>query len=435
MYSLEGKDFFDNIRRSVKLSHFVASIIPLALLVYFSIKYVYPYVTAGDTSKIPINIGILLLLAVVVSVLGLLMSTKATNSSIKSAQDLNVKLNSLFEITKQFRETLFPDVLLKEIMTSAMNLTGAESGSLLLRNDQGQLQFKVHSGANRQNGDNQILNTGEGIAARVAETGKSALINDISVDQRYQMNPERGTGFQTKSVLCVPLLNANEIIGVIELRSQKKNAFARQDEALIYSLADQASISIAHNRSNEKQHSDFIHITEILVGAQDYIQKKKGHARRVANYAHMIGKKLDFTELELKKLYRASLFHDIGMLKIDSMEQRDKETIMKHPKLGHDLIKSIALWSDSADTILHHHERYDGKGYPMEKKQDEIPLAARIVAVANTFDILTNDYSTTKQLDTDSALKEIESQSGSQFDPDVVQAFKSSIEDSSIMRE
>ncbi len=137
MYNLEGKDFFDNIRRTVKLSHFVASIIPLALLVYFSIKYVYPYVTAGDTSNIPINIGILLLLAVVVSVLGLLMATKATNSSIKSAQDLNEKLNSLFEITKQFRETLYPDVLLKKIMKSAMNLTGAESVSLLLRNDQG----------------------------------------------------------------------------------------------------------------------------------------------------------------------------------------------------------------------------------------------------------------------------------------------------------
>jgi HD-GYP domain-containing protein (c-di-GMP phosphodiesterase class II) len=71
----------------------------------------------------------------------------------------------------------------------------------------------------------------------------------------------------------------------------------------------------------------------------------------------------------------------------------------------------------------------------MEKKQDDIPLAARIVAVANIFDILTNDYSSTKQLDTYSALKEIESQSGSQFDPAVVQAFKSSIEDSGILNE
>lgn len=63
MYSLEGRDFFDNIRRSVKISHFVASVIPLALLVYFSVQYVYPYVSEGDASNIPLNICIVLVLA------------------------------------------------------------------------------------------------------------------------------------------------------------------------------------------------------------------------------------------------------------------------------------------------------------------------------------------------------------------------------------
>ena len=120
MNRLEGKDFFDNIRRSVKISHFVSSIIPLSLLVYFSIKYVFPYVTAGNASEVPLSIGIVLVLSVVVSILGLLLSVKATNSSIASAQDLNLKLNSLFEITKQFRETVYPDILLEKILRSAM---------------------------------------------------------------------------------------------------------------------------------------------------------------------------------------------------------------------------------------------------------------------------------------------------------------------------
>ena len=96
MSELEGKNFFDNIRRTVKISHFVASIIPLALLVYFSIKYVYPYVTQNDSAEVSVSIGILLLLAVAVSVLGLVLMTKSTNVSILSAQDLNKKLNSLF---------------------------------------------------------------------------------------------------------------------------------------------------------------------------------------------------------------------------------------------------------------------------------------------------------------------------------------------------
>ncbi|RPI33771.1 MAG: GAF domain-containing protein, partial [Nitrospiraceae bacterium] len=375
MYSLEGRDFFDNIRRSVKISHFVASIIPLALLVYFSVQYVYPYVSAGDASNIPLNIGILLVLAVAVSVLGLILSTKATDSSIESAQDLNTKINSLFDITRQFRETLHLDILLNKIMESAMALTSADSGSLLMYDEQGNLKciFSKSKGINSGPSHREILKPGEGIASRVAETGKAVLIDDVLKDGRFNPDVDNEPGNETMSVVCVPLIYAGETIGVIELRNRKQGHFTKQDEALLNSLADQASISIAQNRANERQHSDFIHITEMLVGAQDYIQNMKGHARRVAGYANLIGKHLNFSDAELKKLYHACLLHDIGMLKIDPNEMWDKGLTMQHPKLGHDMIKSISMWSDSADIILHHHERYDGNGNPLAKKKEEIP--------------------------------------------------------------
>ncbi len=435
MHGLEGKDFFDNIRRYVKISHFIASIIPLALLVYFSIKYIYPYVTEGDISKIPVNVGILLVLAVAVSVLGLILSTKATNSSIVSAQDLNIKLNSLFGITKQFRETLYLDILLKKIMESAMNLIAAESGSLLLNDDKDNLQFKVNFGKNSQKMNNRTLKSGEGIAGWVVKNGKPALINNAAKDTRYDSDFDNETGLKTKSVICVPLVYANEIIGAIELRNKKQGVFTKQEEALLHSIADQASISIAQNRSKEKQLSDFIHITEILVGAQDYIQNKKGHSRRVANYANYIGKQLNLSEIELKRLYYACLLHDIGMLKIDPRDQRKKEKIMQHSILGYDLIKSISLWNDSADIILHHHERFDGTGYPMAIKGDEIPLCARILSVADKFDMLTNKNSNSTQLDYEMALSEIEANASTQFDPAIVQALKSSLTDAGMISE
>ncbi|MBI5408407.1 MAG: HD domain-containing protein [Nitrospirae bacterium] len=435
MHDLEGKDFFDNIRRSVKISHFVASIIPLALLVYFSIKYVYPYLTHSDLSRIPLNIGILLLLAVAVSVLGLILSTKATNSSIASAQDLNKKLNSLFSITKEFRETAYSDILLSKIVESAMDLTSAEAGALLLYDEQRNLQFKVNVMKNTRQPGDKIIKTYEGIARWVAETGKPALLNDASKDERYNPEFDEETGFKTNSILCVPLICSNEIIGVVELRSGKLGLFTKQDEALLHSLADQASISIVQNRLKERRHSDLIHITEILVGAQDYMQNKKGHARRVASYSNLIGKHLDFSEPELKKLYYAGLLHDIGMLKLDAKEQTEKEKIMQHPRLGYDMLKAISLWSDSADIVLNHHERYDGTGYPMSRKKEEIPIGARILAAADTFDELTGSYSYKKQLDYEAALEEIEANSGAQFDPVVVQALKASITSSGVIRE
>lgn len=432
MQRIEGTDFFGNIRRSVKISHFVASIIPLALLVYFSIRYVYPYVTAGDISKVPFDIGILLILAVAVSVLGLILTTKATNSSIKSAQDLNMKLNSLSDITKQFRETLYPDVLIKQIMAAAMSLTDTESGSLLLYNEDGNLQIQVHTGADSEKMTGQHIKSGQGVAGWVAETGTPALINDISKDERYSPDIDNETGFTTRSILCVPLIHSNQIIGAIELRNKKEGAFNAHDEALLNSLADQASISISQNRSSESRHSDFIHITEILVSAQDYIENKHGHARRVANYANRMGKQMNFSDAELKKLYHACLFHDIGMLKVDSADIANKEKIIHHPKTGHDLIKSISLWSESADIILHHHERYDGQGYPMAVKGEDIPLGARILFVADTFDVLTSGYSYQEKLEYSAAIKEIEAHSGTQFDPQAVEALKSSLRESGL---
>jgi len=419
---LEGKDFFDNIRRSVKVSHFVSSIIPLSLLTYFSIRYVIPYVTAGSTSGVPLSIGIVLVLSVAVSILGLLLSVRATNSSIASAQDLNLKLNSLFEITKQFRETVYPDILLEKILKSAMELIQVESGALLLRDDDGNFQYRVRIGKDSEKYINKFVKPGDGVAGWVAENGKPALINDVSKDGRHNA----GSGTAARSILCVPLILSNEIIGVIELRNKINGIFTKQNDALLHGLADQASISIMQNRSNERNHSDLIHITEILVSAQDYVQNRKEHARMVAKYAILIGKHLNLQEGDLKKLYYAALLHDIGMLKIDAAEQLQKEKIMQHPKLGYDLVKSISLWTDSADIILHHHERYDGKGYPMSKEKDEIPLSARILSVADAFDVLTNGHSY-KQLDQAAALKEIEAHSGTQFDPSAVDALKASI--------
>jgi putative nucleotidyltransferase with HDIG domain len=420
MKKVNRTDFFDNIRRSVKISHFVSSIIPLALLVYFSVRYVYPYVTEGDITKVPLDIGILLILAVASSILGLILSTKATNSSISSAQDLDLKLNSLSNITKQFRETMFPDILLNKIMESAMSLTDSESGTLLLYNENNDLQIKVEAGSLTDKLNNKIVQSGQGIAGKVVRNGEPVIINNVEEDPGYEPEFDHETEMKTRSILCVPLIHSNEIIGAIELRNKRNADFSSHDEALLNSLADQASISIAQNRASEQQHGDFIHITEILVSAQDYVQNKKGHARRVAN-------------TELKKLYHACLLHDIGLLKIDTRDLSKQEKNIQHPRLGYEMIRSISIWSDSADIILRHHERYDGQGYPDAEKGQDIPIGARILFVADTFDVLTSEDSYRNKMDYPAALREITAHSGTQFDPQVVEALQASLIESGMI--
>ena len=251
-----GKVFFENIRRHIKLSYFIASIIPLSLLVYFSIKYVYPYLTSGDLSKFPLDIGIILFFSVIISLLGLYLLTKATNESITSLQNFYAKLISLSEITKQLRESLPSDILLKNIVRSAMNLTSAEAGAILLYDNSGNLRFKSLSEKRGKDLINLAVKQNEYISAWVAETSEPAVINDVAGDQRYPPDFDVESGFKTKSILCVPLVNNNEVIGVIEVLNKKNDGFTIEDKELLYSLAAHAAMSIARGKTYEALHGD-----------------------------------------------------------------------------------------------------------------------------------------------------------------------------------
>ena len=429
MNNTVGKEFFATIRRNVKISYFTASIIPLAILVYFSIKYVLPYVTKGSLTDLPLDIGVILILSVFVSVLGFFLLTKATNTAISSLQDLHKRLTSLFQITKQIRETPSLDVLLENIVKQAMRLNSAEAGSLLLYDDTGHLKFKVTLGPVSDKIKDRVVITGVGFSGWCAANKQPVRVNDTAKDERFNSEFDMKSGFKTRSIMCVPLILNNKVIGVIEVLNKRGGLFTDEDENLLSSLADQAAISITQSKLLENQQSDMIHIAEILVAAQDSIDPtKKGHVRRVAKYAYLIAKELNLPEENLKTLHYACLFHDIGFLKTGST----KDTYQLHPKSGYEIIKSISLWRGSAEIILQHHERYDGNGYPYGKLGDAIILEARILFLAEVFDILTNKYSYREQLDFSAAVNEIEANSELQFDPAVVKAFKASLKDTDI---
>ena len=229
-------------------------------------------------------------------------------------------------------------------------------------------------------------------------------------------------------------------MGIIEVFNKLDGDFKNEDRELAYAFANQAAVSIMQSRLVDSKQSDIIHMTEILVTTQDFILgEKTGHVRRVANYANLIGKRMGLSEADLKDLHYACLFHDIGFIKIGSRKmfenvRRDKEEMfVKHPEIGYELIRPISIWNNSAEIILAHHERYDGTGYPSRKKKEEIPLGARILSVAEAFDMLTSKHSYKESIGFDDALKEIVANSGSQFDPEIVKIFKSSIKDTELI--
>ena len=156
-----------------------------------------------------------------------------------------------------------------------------------------------------------------------------------------------------------------------------------------------------------------------------------GHSRRVCEYSVEIAKRLDCTAAQLKTLSHGALLHDIGKLAVpDSILLKPGEltsdewvVIRGHVETGYDLVSRIPLLQEVAELVLAHHERFDGTGYPRKLRGEQIPLCARIFAVADAFDAMTTPrpYQATRQIS--HAIGEIRMHAGRQFDPQVVNAF------------
>jgi HD-GYP domain-containing protein (c-di-GMP phosphodiesterase class II) len=154
------------------------------------------------------------------------------------------------------------------------------------------------------------------------------------------------------------------------------------------------------------------------------------HSTRVAKYAHMIAKEMECTQEELDIISFAGNIHDIGkigirddiLLKPGKLTDEEFEKIKEHPVIGSDIISKMGLWDKEMGIIMHHHERFDGKGYPNGLKGSKIPRLARILFVADSFDAMTSDRSYRKKMENNKALGIIEENAGSQFDPEAVHA-------------
>jgi len=165
-----------------------------------------------------------------------------------------------------------------------------------------------------------------------------------------------------------------------------------------------------------------------------------GHSDRVALYALAIGRRLDLPRKMLLDLKSAAILHDIGKVgispsiveKLGRLSDREFEIMRLHSTIAIRMLERVPELQDSIPMIKHHHERFDGKGYPDGLSGHDIPLGARIIAVAETFDILVSDVPWRDALPVKDALQELQNCAGTQFDPMVVEAFLTAIREGDI---
>lgn len=186
------------------------------------------------------------------------------------------------------------------------------------------------------------------------------------------------------------------------------------------------------SETNEKLEEAYLSTIQTLrytVEAKDTYTR--GHSDRVAEFSYLIGKYLNLSEEDLKKLKLGGLFHDIGkigipdsiLLKTERLTDDEYSEIKNHPAIGAHILSNASMFSDIIPIVKHHHERYDGNGYPGKLKGEDIPYFARITAVADTFDAMTSKRAYRDPLSLEIVKSEFEKNAGTQLDPKIVPIF------------
>ena len=219
------------------------------------------------------------------------------------------------------------------------------------------------------------------------------------------------------------------------INKKNKKSFDKNDEEILNSFANQAVIALCNANIIGDLHNYFINIIEILIKAMENESiAPKGHFMRIARLATQIGNKLEITGKNYENLYYASLLHDIGKIKtkskinINFTTQNNSQLIGKevrmHPVVGANMLKQINLFEDIIPIVRHHHENYNGTGYPDGLRGEEIPLASRIIAVVEDYTNLSYNKYIKNDIRNEKALNKLFSLAGTKYDPKVIIALK-----------
>jgi putative nucleotidyltransferase with HDIG domain len=287
-----------------------------------------------------------------------------------------------------------------------------------------------------ENGEVKVKNY-EGLNQKFIEDAKSLVSQMLKRDGSLNNFKKSITNIEkicdNHEILFTPLSINKEIFGGILFANKLDGSgFNDEDVAIATTFAKKVSLRIENNALYEVFYNNLVSTLKSLVmsiEARDSYTKQ--HSERVTLYALEIAKVMGLSEEEIDVIRFGGYLHDIGkigvkdtvLLKPGRLNDEEFEEIKQHSVIGYNILKPIKFFPKERDLIRHHHERYDGRGYPDGLGGEDIPITSRILAVADTYDAMTSTRPYRKALEHQFAVEEIIRCSGKQFDPKVVEAF------------
>jgi len=348
---------------------------------------------------------------------------KAKNLALEKMVE---RLRHINDVGKILGSIIDIDELLKHIIRTTAELASAEKGSVYLkRYDRPSLTFKYQHGLGVESFSDMALDF-KPVYGDLMESGIPVIIGgrEAALKNDYGINtPAAG----------VPLKLKGQVIGAMFLEDKLDGTHFTDDELdLLMALANQAVVAIENAWLYEKVKTNYFSTIHSLVNALEASDRyTKGHSERVRYLSLELGRYIGLDNKELEVLEHAAVLHDIGKIGIDSsvlhkegrLTENEYCVIKTHPLIGYEILGPINTLDGVRTTIIQHHERYDGKGYPHGITGDEISFMARVLAVIDTFDAMITDRPYRKALPLSRAKEELKQGAGTQFDPELVNSF------------
>lgn len=411
--------FSQNLDRAIFGTYFLGAIAPLLALAVLAQQYVFPVIENQ-------SYGVLGLVGLISGVGALTLACffalrRIAHRALAQTDADNTRLTKLLIMSRELSNAPHTDVVAATAAQSALALLDARAAFVLLRSGAtAELTLSEAAGEDAQD----IYTAHGGLLQELVETadaqgGRAALSSSACKDLGATQHP-----LSAAAAIMLPGDADKSRGALIVVHTDTSKGFTPSELDSVSTLSSLTSVAMQNAHLQDTQRNFFSHVTEILVGALDeHVEGRQGHAMGVAQLANRLGRELGFDGDTLQRLHFASLLHDIGMLKIHRSKQHHPAEFRKHSTLGHRMLSRIRLWEDIAPIVHHHHEFYDGSGYPDGLRADQIPLESRVILVADAFDAMIRSEGTRPGRTLEEVRREFEEGAGGQFDPRVVAAF------------
>ena len=320
------------------------------------------------------------------------------------------------------------DALLNIIVHGMKKVLETGSSFIALYDNDGKLYLKAYAGSQKNLSDNMRLSDNKGAIGRVIKNSSPVTIKKNPADAGVE-----GEIYYEANIVCVPVIVKDKIRGVLGAADKSDvQSIDPEDVFLLENVAGQIAICVENlelSKNIEETYYNTLVMLARIVEAKDACSA--GHLERVSHYIQMIAEKLDIDEETKRTLMDGALLHDLGKVGIEDailkksgeLTAREYDIMKHHSIIGENILKPLRSMSKLSTLVRHHHELYDGTGYPDGLKGENIPLAARILTIADIYDALTTDRPYRKALSKEDAIKTIKSYAGNKLDPKLVDIF------------